>query len=291
MTTTGDFIPGDSNLDAGSTYPVVFGITLTPLVSGVLLALAGIAGAAYIVINFVQPAFTKNQELSKKVEEKNNQLSQLEVVKKQIKDAEANLEKTKKQQSDVLTLFANESTLNTVLLDINRQISDRATGVAKARQEKLANCPAWVRNNVTEIEKQAGKLVIDPKLTKFEPDPKNSGVITDGSYGPLVNNNLKRQSANVSFVGNFNQTQSILRSLERLQPLMVFKNMQFKLTREGSETSGGSLFELQQNLTPRYLPNCQPEPQITTSFQIEALVPLSTEAIAAATQAAQTVKK
>jgi type IV pilus assembly protein PilO len=146
---------------------------------------------------------------------------------------------------------------------------------------------------VDAVEKAVGDLVVKSQLTKFTPDPKLSGVITDGSYGSLVNNKLKRQVTAVTFEGNFSQTQSILRSIERLQPLLVFKNLEF-VVGDGTpgKVSSSRLYEVQGN-TVRFLPNCQPEPKITSSFQLEALLPLTPEdtAKAAPPAAAQPVKK
>lgn len=283
MTISDDYIPGDPNYDVGPSYPVVFGVTLTPLVSGVLLALLGLGGAAYLLLNFVQPEWDKYQQLNAQVEQKKAQVAQQGQIRKQIEDARSSLEKAKKQRADVLTLFANESTLNTLVLDLNRQIETRNAGLARAKQEKLASCPAWVRRNLQEVEDQAGDLVTKAQLKKFVPDPKTSGIITDGSYGPLVNGKLKRQSVSVAFEGNFNQTQSILRSIERLQPLLVFRNLQSVVGAEGKKQA--ELYESRGN-SIRFLPNCQPDSKITTTFQLEALLPLTPEESAAASQSA-----
>jgi type IV pilus assembly protein PilO len=108
-----------------------------------------------------------------------------------------------------------------------------------------------------------------------------SGIITDGSYGTLVNNKLKRQAAQVVFEGNFNQTQSILRSIERLQPLLVLKEVSFSLGGGEGSKPLARLFETRGGIA-RFLPNCQPEPKITTTFRLEALVPLTPEEMATA---------
>lgn len=278
MTISDDYIPGDPNYDAGPSYPVVFGVTLTPLVSGVLLALLGLGGAAYLLLNFVQPEWDKYQQLNAQVEQKKAQVAQQGQLRKQIEDAKASLETARKQRADVLTLFANESTLNTLVLDLNRQIETRNAGIARARQEKLASCPAWVRRNLQQVEDQAGDLVARAQLKRFVPDPKLSGVITDGSYGPQVNNKLKREVVSVAIEGNFNQTQSILRSIERLQPLLVFRNLQSVAGVDGKKQS--KLYESRGN-SVRFLPNCQPDSKITTTFQLEALLPLTAEESAA----------
>ncbi|MCL6433914.1 MAG: hypothetical protein K6T90_06780 [Leptolyngbyaceae cyanobacterium HOT.MB2.61] len=276
MTVSDDFAPG-SNLDTGPNYPVVFGIALTPTVSGILLGLLGLGGAAYLLLNLVQPEWQKYQDLEARVRDKEAQVQQSQTINKQIEDAKKELETAKRQRQDVLTMFADESVLNTLLLDINRQIDARNAGLERARQEKLAACPAWVRANIREVEEQVGDMVVRSQLKKFTPDPKLSGVITDGSYGSLVNNKLRREVVNVVFEGNFNQTQSILRSIERLQPLLVLRNVEFVV---GDGTPGkvasSRLYEVQGN-NLRFLTNCQPEPKITSTFQLETLMPLTPE--------------
>ncbi len=280
MTASGDFITNEPNDDVGAAYPVVFGVPMTPTLTGILLALLGVGGAAYILLNLVQPAWQQYQDLDNKVRDKEAQVQQQQAIAAQREKATQELAAAKKNRADVLTMFANERVVDTLLLDINRQIDARNSGLAKARQDKLAACPAWVRRNLTEVEDAVGDLVVRSQLKKFTPDPKTSGVIADNSYGSLVNNKLKRQAISVEFEGNFNQTQWILRNIERLQPLLVLKNMEFVI---GDGTPGQAttnrLFEITGN-SVRFLTNCQPESKITTRFQLEALLPLTPEELA-----------
>lgn len=278
MTAGGDFLPNDPTLEAEPSYPVVFGIALTPTILGLLLAVGGIALAAYLFLNLVQPALEKYNDLKQKVQTKEEQVQQAAAIAKQISDANANLEAAKKQRSEVLSLFANESTLNTLLLDLNRQIETRNAGVAKLEQQRLAACPSWVRNNVEELRKGGIELARKAALKEFTPDPKASGVIADNAYGSLVNNKLKRQVVSVNFEGNVNQTQAIFRNIERLQPFLVFKDVKI-VVGDGTQatTSINRLFEIRGN-TVQFLPNCQPEPKLTTTFRLEALSPVTPEA-------------
>ncbi|MBW4694461.1 MAG: hypothetical protein KME27_22165 [Lyngbya sp. HA4199-MV5] len=277
MTAGGDFLPNDPTLEAEPSYPVVFGIALTPTILGILLAVGGIALATYLFLSFVQPALEKYNDLKQKVQTKEEQVQQAAAIAKQIADANANLEAAKKQRSEVLNLFSNESTLNTLLLDLNRQIETRNAGVARLEQQRLAACPAWVRNNVEEFRKGGVELARRSALKEFTPDAKASGVITDSAYGSLVNNKLKRQVANVNFEGNVNQTQAIFRNIERLQPFLVFKDVKI-VVGDGTQatTNVNRLFEIRGN-TVQFLTNCQPEPKLTTSFKLEALSPLTPE--------------
>jgi type IV pilus assembly protein PilO len=275
MTAGGDFIPNDPNLDTEPSYPVVFGIALTPVIIGTLLAVGGLALAAYLFLNFVQPALEQYNALKQKVQDQEAQVQQAAAIAKQDADARANLEAAKKQGADVLTLFSNEATLNTLLLDLNRQIETRNAGVARLERDRLAACPPWVRNNAEELRKSGVEVARRASLREFTPNVKASGVITDSAYGPLVNNKLKRQVANVVFEGNINQTQAIFRNIERLQPFLVFKDVKI-VVGDGTQapTTVNRLFEIRGN-TVQFLPNCQPEPKLTTTFTLEALSPLT----------------
>ncbi|MFM7449463.1 MAG: hypothetical protein ACKO24_12805 [Leptolyngbyaceae cyanobacterium] len=273
MTFSGDLIPAEPEYRPEPAYPVFFGISLTPVISGILLGTLGLLGATWMFFNLIQPALEKYQQLNASVQEKQAQLDQQEAIQKQLKQAEASLTEAKSQRQNVLNLYANVSTLDTILLDINRQIEQRNANLAQAKRDKLATCPAWVRDNLREVEDQAGALVAKSQLKKFTPDAKTSGIINDGSYGAALNNKLKRQTATVSFEGGFNQTQSILRSMERLQPLLLFKNVEVSLAGPNSQ-SPRRLFEVNGN-TVNFLDNCQPEPTLTTTFQLEAPMPLT----------------
>lgn len=266
--TAGDFIPGDE-FEPAPEYPVIFGIQLTPLVMGIGLSVVGIGGAIYLWLNFVQPELDKFNTLSAAVADKQAQVEQQRAATKKIEDAQKDLAAAEAQQKDVLKLFADESTLDTLLLDLNRQIDARNAGLASERAQRLAKCSDRIKRNISQFEKQAGDLATRAELKKFNPDAKVSGIIADGSYGSLVDNKLKRQVVAVELRGNFDQTLATLRNIERLQPLLVFRNVEAKLSDKGGllDYEGGQW----------KLSSCQPDTVITTTFNLEALLPLNDE--------------
>lgn len=277
--TAGDFIPQDSDFDQGPSYPTVFGVTITPVVSGVLLATAGVIGAAALWAYLVSPAWESYQTLKADVEAKREQVGQIAAVKKQITDAKTKLTQVNQQRDQVYALFANEKTLNTLLLDINQLVEKNNSGRVPATRSKLANCPAAIQDQYANVstynkfEDSFGALVGEAKLRKFTPDPKGAEVITDSSLGSAINGKLKRQVINVEFQGNFNQTQSIFRTIERLQSLLLVKNLSVQIGDKNK--SAGGLYEVLPGGNVRFLTNCQPDTLITTGFQMEALLPLS----------------
>ncbi|HTL90565.1 MAG TPA: hypothetical protein VL134_14285 [Leptolyngbya sp.] len=274
---TTDFM-SDSEFENSPSYPTAFGITFTPAISGILLGILGVAGGAAIATYLVMPAFEANQALDAKVKEKSEQLQQQGAIRKQIQDAKDQLAQAKQKRDQVYGLFATEKSLNTLLFDLNQLVERNNAGLLSARNTKLNACPIYVQRafatpgGAQEFQDKFGDLVAEAKLKKFKPDEKGAIVITDGSFGAPINNKLKRQTIDIELRGNFNQTQSIFRTIERLQPLLLVRNLEVKVI--DNKISEG-LYEIQPNGTIRYLTNCQPDNQIATTFQMDALLPLN----------------
>ena len=286
---TRDFIP-EPEFESPPEYPTVFGITLTPMVSGVLLALVGVAGAVWLILNLVLPAYETNQQLKATVSQKESEVNNQRENIKKIEQVKKDLAVAKQRKQEVLSLFADEKTLDTLLLDLNQLIKKRNAGVVAATRTKLSNCPAWVRAQFVdlrtsqEFEEKVGPIIAKADLQKYEPDEKISGIVADGSLGSSLNNKLKRKVVNLEFQGNFSQTQAILRDIERLQPLLIISDLKGTLGQKQSGSSAvGGLYQIEPGGQVRFLTNCQPEPLITTSFKLQALLPLSEAETAAVT--------
>ncbi|HBB35777.1 MAG TPA: hypothetical protein DDZ80_27680 [Cyanobacteria bacterium UBA8803] len=248
-----DFIPGEGQEEAPS-YPSAFGITFTPKISGVAVAVLGLLGAAYLALNVVQPVFQQYQELQGQLKDKQGQLKDSAQIKKQIEQKKVELQQAKQQNKQVLSLFASEKTLDTLILDLNSFVKDRKG-----------------------------------TLNSFQPKQdaqKTSDVVTDGSLGPAVNGKLKRKSINVEVEGSFDQIQSILRSFERLQSLLLVKEFKADVS-----TPQALFINNQGKVMPvviekeKVIPGAKPT--IKTTFRLDALLPLTEEETKAATAAAQ----
>lgn len=243
MTVSEDFIPFDQSGEieaAPPVYPTAFGIKLTPPVIGVLVAILGLAGTFYLLLNLVMPAWEKYQELETSRAQKQAQVEQAQANLQQGEKVKNELAQAKQQNAQVLALFANEKTLNTLLLDFNRLVE---SGNVKLQ-----------RNDIRA------------KLKRFVP-AQSGDVIADGSLGPEVNGKLKRQAVNVEVEGTFEQTQSILRNIERLQPLLIVRDYQSTLAPPPADSRSKVV---------------RGPASITTSFQLQALMPVSPEEAAKA---------
>jgi type IV pilus assembly protein PilO len=146
--------------------------------------------------------------------------------------------------------------LHTLLIDTNRLVELRNTPVALSP--------------------------VKAKLRRFIPVGDKPEIINDGSFGELVNNKLKRSTFNVEVVGTFEQTQSIMRNIELLQPLLIVKNYESKL-------DSSPVIEIRDSSGRRT--TLSGPRQISTSFQLQALMPLTAEEAANAAKAAAPAKK
>ncbi|BAZ12117.1 hypothetical protein NIES4071_39450 [Calothrix sp. NIES-4071] len=230
--------------ESAPAYPVIFGITFTPKIGGILIGLLGLGGAAYIVMNMILPSWETFQQQQTKQTDLQSQIQQKKASIKQIDSVKKELAQAKVQQKQVLGLFANEKTLDTLLIDLNRLV-ESGNDLLPANAVKA-------------------------KMRKYAPDAQKAEIINDGTFGPLVNGKLKRSKITLEFTGTYDQTQSILRNIERLQPLLLVKNYDSKLNQEVNNDALGKPIRM---IGPV---------QISTNFQLQALMPLTPEEAAAA---------
>ena len=253
MTVSQDLISIDQSDEfqtAAPTYPTAFGITFTPAISAGLIAVLGLAGTLYLVLNLLMPAWEKYQQQQTTRNDKQAQIQQKQAVLQQNEKVKTELAQAKQQNAEVLSLFANEKNLGTLLLDLNKVVE---SGNARLQ-----------RNDVRA------------KLKRFVPVTNQSGdIVNDGSLGTQVNGKLKRRAVTIEFQGTFVQTQSILRNIERLQPLLIVRDYQSTSVPPAADSQGVVVRG--------------PE-IIDTSFQLQAIMPASPEEAAMAAASANQPK-
>jgi type IV pilus assembly protein PilO len=290
MSMSGDFLPPDADFNNEPNYPSAFGIIFTPIISGICLGVLGIGLAAFGWMTFVEPLRLETEALDAKVKQKESQLGDSQKIEANLKKARIDLAEVQKQRQQVLSLFAQQKNMDTLLFDLNQLIKRNNSGLLDRKVAKLASCPDWVKEQFTttpdgqRFEETVGPLSVEAKLRSYKPVVQAAGtatattvpnVVTDGSLGVELNNKLKRDTVDVEFEGNFNQIQQIFRAIERLQPLLVLRDMNITVDRQGGSPI---LYEINSNSpVPEALRNCQPDTVLKTSFKMDALIPVSPE--------------
>ena len=248
MAALGDFVPPeDADYLDEPTNPVVFGVEFTPTIIGILLALVGIGGAAYLFINMVKPVAEQNNTLRTEISTKEGQLVSQAAQLQDIAKLEAELEVAMQRRRNIYGLFANEKTMDTLLLDINQRIESSNAALA------------GVKNQVRS--RGLPPLLLEAQLQSFVPGEK--AVVSDSSLGTEINGKLRREVYSIKFSGDYAQTQNIQRNLERLEPLLMIRNFSISSGQSVSETIIGPTGEV----------IIQPKAKLDTSFQIDALMP------------------
>lgn len=240
MTVSGDFIPEeDQGFEEESQYPTIFGLQLSPIVIGAIAAVLLLGGAVFAFFNLVTPQLDEQSSLNQQIAEREQQIRDPQERERLLAEAQARLESAEQLQADVLALFANEENLETLLLDLNARVQSVNAG----------------------IEQEDRRAV----LSRFTVNEGASGVIDDGSLGTAVDGRLERRVYDVTLEGSFAQIQSILRNLERLQPLLIVQNFNTQI----AEANDTLQLDEQGNLAPAE----NAPSRLTTSFRLDALLP------------------
>jgi type IV pilus assembly protein PilO len=186
-------------------YPTAFGITFTPSVSGILVALAGVGLAGWMAFNLIGPKLSETQAIQGQIAQKELKLQQQQKTVQDIQAVVKRVNEAVEKNKQVRGLFSTQKALDTLLLDLNRIIVS-----SKAQ------------------------------LQKFTPIDGLSGTVTDSSVGLELNNKIKRQVTDVAFEGTFNQTLEIMRTIDRFQTLLVLQDFKMELKPENNATAGAA---------------------------------------------------
>lgn len=250
MTFSEEFNPTQTDEDIdelGSSYPTAFGITFTPQITGICLGILGLVGSVYVALTFVKPAYDNYQTLRATESEKLGQVEQQESgeLSKKMLDAEQKLRESEALRNQVLSLFSSEESLKTLLFDINQLL--------KKHQVELVSF------------KPVGAIT----------------VVADGSLGAGVNGRLKRQQFDLTVKGNFGATQSLLRDLERLQPLLVIRALNSSLVEDQFVVDIVDIKQEGGETVATGQATAQGKDALETSFSLDAILPMSPDEVAA----------
>jgi Tfp pilus assembly protein PilO len=243
--------------EAEANYPQAFGITFTPQVTGIALGVVGLITAAYLLLNFVKPAYDSLQTLKEEETTKQEKVDAFKsgAIDQKLLVAQNRLTQAELLRSQVLTQFTSSQDLETLLYDISR--------LAK------------------------GKNLI---LNSYTPtgEPK---IVNDNSLGNAVNKKLKRQTFNVEIEGSYPKIHAFLGDLEKLQPLLLVSGLKMAFDKSSFKVNAVDLKIVNGNLISKgkIIPN--QDEIIKASFLLEAILPLTPEELAKIAKAEEKTKK
>ena len=221
------------------------GISLKdPRFIGGVIGILGLGISGLLGYTQLKPTIENNTKLQKEIEIARVKILKLKKQMEEQANVEAENKIAEKQREDVTSLFATEKTIKTLLYDMNKLIEEINAGI-------------------TDEEQQA-------KMTEFQPvEPKNGNyIVNDNSLGTLVNGKLKRREFKVKFEGSYPQTRAFMIAIERMQTLLVMKNLRTKLEQ------GNQVIEVEWKQN-KFVPVSKPESRLIISFDMHALLALS----------------
>lgn len=259
MTLASEYIEDESQAPG----MVLFGVPITPAVLGLVAAVLGVGLAGFAVYKLVLPAWQVRTSTQGEIAEKTENIAKQQEQLNRRAEAEANLQKAESRLDFVANFFPSAETLETLLFDANDIINRINAGI-------------------TNQERKAQLLKFEPIVpTQTQTPGEDPTIVNDSSLGARVNGKLRRKQYKVEFEGTFSQTQAFLTSLERMQSLLVIRNLKAELV----EKNRSIFVEVQPG--GRYIPLRDQEPKLKTSFDLHALLPL-TEKEKEETEAEQT---
>ncbi len=218
----------------------LFGIQPTPILMGGLAAVAGLAAAVAMFMYLLQPAQQVQETLKADISKKEAEIASLKINQSKKREAEENRDKQKQLKTQVEALLGEEKTLDTLLLDINKLVNESGA-----------------------------------KLTNYKPaDSTLSQALFSKDGKPTAAGSLqgfKSLSVSLEVEGTFAQIQSIVRNIERLEPLLVMGKFDSQVDEQTLEllvSPEGKVLRLS-------------DPTLKTSFELLAIVPKSPEENAA----------
>jgi type IV pilus assembly protein PilO len=210
MTVSEQFMPmGAAQADAPpppGSYKIG-SLVLTPQIQGILIALLGLGLAGFAGFKLLLPAIQERDTLTMQIAEKEAEIATQRSKISQRDQARANLVEAQQQKENVLALFAQGTTLETLLLDIN-QIVEQSGGNLESFKPLPSSPNDWI---FTEGAAQGGSGAAAPAA-----DAAPSGPSLRLSQA------VEGKTMALEMVGSYQQTLDTLRRLERLQQMVVF---------------------------------------------------------------------
>lgn len=251
MASSGEFAPEDEQdfeeFEAQPEYPSAFGVTFTPTVTGLVLAVLGLAGAAYLFFNQVSAKQEQKQTLQQERDSLQTQIDNQPQLASLQAEIDAQLQRATVRQRQILGLLSSDATLDTLLVDLEEMTETINGGNA---------------NIDTQL-----------RLLEFSPQTPEPQVVADGAFGAAVDNQIERWRFGIRSEGSFVQILQFIDRIERLQPLLIVRDV--------------SLSPTDDEVPVRYVPESDQffpaaAPRLAADFTLEAILPRSQAEIEAA---------
>lgn len=184
---------------------------LTPQIQGILIAVLGLGLAGFAGFKMLLPAMEEQTSLKSQIAAKEAEIATQRSKISQMEEARANLITTQQQKENVLALFAQGATLETLLLDIN-QIVRQSGGNLESFKPLESSPNEWI---FTEGPAQAGGAAAPPPADPAAAPPPTTPSLT-------LSQAVEGKTMALEMAGNYQQTLDTLRRLERLQQMVVF---------------------------------------------------------------------
>lgn len=253
MTAANEYSPAGAEGEEAAASGGLFGLQLTPPVLGAIIAVVGLLLAGYLATQVVMPVNEENGKLTEDIKTKNDQINNQQKQLQRKAEAEAKLAAAEQRRGFVTTMFASDSSIETLLLDVNQLVDKLNAGIGSdERKAKLTK--------FEPVLPPAGAA--KPGVPQSDPD-----ILNDTSLGPALAGQLRRKAFKVEFEGNYTQTRSFLQNLERMQSLLLVRNLKTQLVEQSQKIE----IELRQG---KIVPVASVQPKLKTSFDLYALLPL-----------------
>lgn len=225
---------------------------LTPQIQGILIAVLGLGLAGFAAFKMLLPAMEEQTNLKTQIAAKEAEITSQRSKISQMDEARANLVTAQQQKENVLALFAQGATLETLLLDIN-QIVRQSGGNLESFKPVLDNGPNdWIFKEGTA---QGGAAATPP------------GDAAPSGPSLTLSQAVQGQTMELEMAGSYQQTLDTLRRLERLQQMVVFG----EFTSELGQDSQMIFVDPDGKIT------AQAQANLETNFNLIAVMPLPPE--------------
>lgn len=244
MTLSGSF---DSPRAGGGETINLFGTRVSrALILGIVIGVAGIAGAGGLGYVLIPPVNTQVNDLKTQVQNIENEIRQKEAALADRSKVEAQFREAQVRRKALAGLFGEQKDVETLLLALNQQIRD--TG---ATLKSFKPVPATAKSQQQGQQGQQGQT-----------QQAQAGAEGQAATEASVEGLLKQLTYKVEFAGNYAQTLAVLRNIERLQVLLNVQGLSVRSATSRADEESGS-------------------PNLETSFDLVAYVPLTPEELKA----------